>query len=80
KQIQMALLAIAVLCIPTMLLGKPIYTIIMNKRRANLYQHFQNDHHSVNNNGDHPQNINTLENSASNHDDQINLNDMHSSH
>jgi len=31
----MALVVIAALCIPWMLLGKPIYRIVMNKRRAN---------------------------------------------
>ncbi|CAF2974361.1 unnamed protein product [Rotaria sp. Silwood2] len=33
--IQTALIILAVICIPWMLLGKPIYRIIMNKRRAN---------------------------------------------
>jgi len=42
KTVQMILLVIAVLCIPVMLLGKPIYTIVMNKRRAN-YQNFNNN-------------------------------------
>ncbi|CAF3762165.1 unnamed protein product [Rotaria sp. Silwood1] len=35
KGIQTALIILAVICIPWMLLGKPIYRIIMNKRRAN---------------------------------------------
>ncbi|CAF4549012.1 unnamed protein product, partial [Rotaria sp. Silwood2] len=34
--IQTALIILAVICIPWMLLGKPIYRIIMNKRRANV--------------------------------------------
>jgi hypothetical protein len=33
KVIQMALLFIAVLCIPWLLLGKPIYIIIQNKKK-----------------------------------------------
>ena len=36
KGIQTFLLLIAVLCIPWMLLGKPVYRIVMNKRRANV--------------------------------------------
>ena len=36
KLLQTGLLGIAVICIPWMLLGKPIYKIIMNKRRANV--------------------------------------------
>jgi V-type H+-transporting ATPase subunit a len=36
KQLQTALVVIAVLCIPWMLLGKPLYRIAMNKRRANV--------------------------------------------
>ncbi|CAF1330745.1 unnamed protein product [Rotaria magnacalcarata] len=35
RGIQTALILLAVICIPWMLLGKPIYRIIMNKRRAN---------------------------------------------
>jgi hypothetical protein len=34
--LQTALIIFAVLCIPWMLLGKPIYRIVMNKRRANV--------------------------------------------
>jgi V-type H+-transporting ATPase subunit a len=34
--LQTALIILAVLCIPWMLLGKPVYRIIMNKRRANV--------------------------------------------
>ena len=34
--LQTILLVIAVLCVPWMLLGKPIYRIVMNKRRANV--------------------------------------------
>jgi V-type H+-transporting ATPase subunit a len=34
--IQTVLLLLAVLCVPWMLLGKPIYRIVMNKRRANV--------------------------------------------
>ncbi|CAF1196015.1 unnamed protein product [Adineta steineri] len=35
KQFQTFLILLAVLCVPWMLLGKPVYRIIMNKRRAN---------------------------------------------
>jgi V-type H+-transporting ATPase subunit a len=33
---QTILIIIAVLCVPWMLLGKPVYRIMMNKRRANV--------------------------------------------
>jgi V-type H+-transporting ATPase subunit a len=36
KAFQTFLILIAVLCIPWMLLGKPVYRIVMNKRRANV--------------------------------------------
>ena len=36
RGLQTVLLVIAVLCVPWMLLGKPIYRIVMNKRRANV--------------------------------------------
>ena len=36
KAIQTILIILAVLCIPWMLLGKPVYRIVMNKRRANV--------------------------------------------
>jgi hypothetical protein len=36
KGLQTVLIIVAVLCIPWMLLGKPIYRIMMNKRRANV--------------------------------------------
>lgn len=36
QAIQTVLIVLAVLCIPWMLLGKPIYRIVMNKRRANV--------------------------------------------
>jgi len=38
KALQTALILLAVICIPWMLLGKPIYRIMMNKRRANVSQ------------------------------------------
>ena len=38
--LQTILLVIAILCVPWMLLGKPIYRIVMNKRRANVSQLF----------------------------------------
>lgn len=38
KVLQTILIVIAVLCIPWMLLGKPVYRIVMNKRRANVSQ------------------------------------------
>ena len=34
--LQTVLIILAVICIPWMLLGKPIYRIVMNKRRANV--------------------------------------------
>lgn len=36
RGVQTALIIFAVLCIPWMLLGKPVYRIVMNKRRANV--------------------------------------------
>ena len=36
RSIQTALLLIAVICIPWMLLGKPIYIIMQNKKRAKV--------------------------------------------
>jgi len=36
KAIQTILIILAVICIPWMLLGKPVYRIVMNKRRANV--------------------------------------------
>lgn len=36
RAIQTILIILAVLCIPWMLLGKPVYRIVMNKRRANV--------------------------------------------
>lgn len=36
RAFQTFLILIAVLCIPWMLLGKPVYRIVMNKRRANV--------------------------------------------
>jgi V-type H+-transporting ATPase subunit a len=40
QAIQTILLIVAVICIPWMLLGKPVYRIIMNKRRANVCRKF----------------------------------------
>ena len=36
KPLQTFLILIAVICIPWLLLGKPIYRIMMNKRRAHV--------------------------------------------
>lgn len=36
RAVQTVLIICAVLCIPWLFLGKPIYTIVMNKRRANV--------------------------------------------
>ena len=36
RAFQTFLILVAVLCIPWMLLGKPVYRIVMNKRRANV--------------------------------------------
>jgi hypothetical protein len=36
QTLQTILLVVAVLCIPWMLLGKPIYIIIQNKKRAKV--------------------------------------------
>jgi V-type H+-transporting ATPase subunit a len=36
QAIQTILIILAVICIPWMLLGKPVYRIVMNKRRANV--------------------------------------------
>jgi hypothetical protein len=36
KKLQTLLLVVAVLCIPWMLLGKPIYIIIQNKKKARV--------------------------------------------
>ena len=36
KGVQIFLVIISVLCIPWMFVGKPIYRIMMNKRRANV--------------------------------------------
>jgi hypothetical protein len=41
QKIQIALLGVAVLCIPWMLLGKPIYIIMKNRRRTNVKLTFQ---------------------------------------
>jgi V-type H+-transporting ATPase subunit a len=36
RGLQTFLIVLAVICIPWMLLGKPVYRIVMNKRRANV--------------------------------------------
>jgi hypothetical protein len=36
RVLQTLLIILAVICIPWMLLGKPVYRIVMNKRRANV--------------------------------------------
>jgi V-type H+-transporting ATPase subunit a len=40
RPIQTALLVTAVLCIPWMLLGKPIYIIMKNRKKKNVSFHF----------------------------------------
>ncbi|CAF0821282.1 unnamed protein product [Rotaria sordida] len=50
RGVQTALIIFAVICIPWMLLGKPIYRIIMNKRRANystVTNHTENAEHEI---------------------------------
>lgn len=37
--LQTVLIVLAVICIPWMLLGKPVYRIVQNKRRANVNIH-----------------------------------------